>query len=392
MTKKIIIVYLVNFLLAVSTTIGMTLIPLLATEKLGMTLLFLGAIEGGTELISNLLRLFTGTLFDRIKNRQILFIAPATLAFVAKLLLYFPSMLTILISKITERVANGAFAAPRDAFIGENSKNKGMALGLLSVAKTFGCVVGPIIISLSTLLFGSLVENISNIIFLTCLISFSSLVLTFFIDTKKLGKINKLEKLDYKKMQSSFKRLLPLFIMSFFFFLGRFNDGLIIIYLRDRGLPEWYYLITISFFNIVMLLSSPLIGDWIDKGKDSYILIITITALLAFNIMFIQLPSLPWIFSSIGLVMWGIQRAAAQINFTAIIFKNIPVAYYGSAIGIYSVISGVGVFISSLICGYLAQKSFNYVFIFSGISSICSLGLAIIYIKKCSLSQKVSTL
>lgn len=382
MNLKIIPIYLLNFLLAVSTTIGMTIIPFLATEKLGMSLFILGLIEGGTELISNTLRLVTGNIFDRVHNRRALFILPSIFAFLAKVMLCLPTPITILVSKIMERIANGMFAAPRDAFVGENSKNKGIALGLLNATKTFGCVVGPIILSVYTLLIGSLVDNILKIVILACIINFTGVIFSLNIRANKLKSKSKMEKFDLQKMKSSFRVLLPLLILSFCFFLGRFNDGLIMIYLKDQGYPEWYYLATISFFNTIMLIASPVMGYWIDKSKAKLILIITIVALLSFNIGFSYILAAPWIFASLGLVMWGIQRAGAQITFTAIIFKSIPVSCYGSAVGAYSVISGVGTFIASMICGYLAQKSFNYVFMFSGAFSILSLILARAYMRK----------
>ena len=48
-------IYLMNFFLAIGTTVGMTIIPLLITDGLGLSLLVLGLIEGGTEFISNIL-------------------------------------------------------------------------------------------------------------------------------------------------------------------------------------------------------------------------------------------------------------------------------------------------------------------------------------------------
>ena len=94
-----------------------------------MSLFILGLIEGGLELASNILRLITGKIFDRIKDRRMLFVTPALLAFTSKIILSFPNPWTIISSKVTERIANDSFAAPRDAYVGENAKNKGLALG-----------------------------------------------------------------------------------------------------------------------------------------------------------------------------------------------------------------------------------------------------------------------
>ena len=47
-----------NFIFGVSTTIGMTLIPLLTTEGLDLSLLMLGIIEGSSEFLSNMLLIY----------------------------------------------------------------------------------------------------------------------------------------------------------------------------------------------------------------------------------------------------------------------------------------------------------------------------------------------
>ncbi|MDF2964903.1 MAG: hypothetical protein K0Q51_291 [Rickettsiaceae bacterium] len=374
--RSLIPVYLMNFLLAVSTTIGMTLIPLLATEKLGLSLFVFGIIEGSTELLSNILRLVTGNLFDRLKNRKSLFIFPTTMALVSKMILFFSNAVTLLLAKIIERASNGAFAAPRDAYVGTVSENKGTALGWLSVTKTFGCIIGPLLVSISTWIFGPLMENIYMLIFLACSMCFISFIIAFRVNTEHLESNSKRERYKFEELKASFKPIIPLFILTFFFFLGRFNDGTILIFLKHQGFPEWYYLATMSFFNAIMLVISPCLGYWIDNKKEVLILLITIIALVIFNILYFNIKFLPWIFACLGLVMWGIQRAGAQIIFTAMIFKKIPTKYYGTAVGIFSVLSGTAFFIASTICGYLAQNNFSDIFLFSGFFSLSSLIIA----------------
>ena len=370
-------IFLMNFLFAISTTIGMAFIPLLVTDNLGMSLLILGLIEGGSELISNVLRLVTGNAFDRIKNRRLLFVVPSILAFISKIILYLPNTLTILTSKVTERISNGSFAAPRDAYIGENAQNKGLALGLLSAAKTVGCVLGPLIVSASTLWLGPLEEHIQIIILLACFVNFTGFILSFFINTKRNLVLKTEGKFDFTKLKEACRELRLLFILSLFFFLGRFNDGVIMLCLKKHGFPEWFYLSTISFFNFVILMISPIMGYLIDKGKEYHILFFTIIGLLGFNLCFFKLEYPAWILAFGGLIFWGIQRAGAQITFSAIIFKKTPIKFYGTAIGIYSFISGVGVFISSLISGYMAQTSFSNAFILSGSFSITAFAMAL---------------
>ncbi len=384
-----IIIFIMNFLFAISTTIGMTIIPWLVTEKLGLSLFTLGMIEGGTELLSNVLRLASGNLFDRMKNRRLLFVFPAALAFVSKLVLYVPTPLTVLTSKIMERIANGAFSVPRDAYVGENTTNKGFALGILSASKSSGCILGPLLVSGMVLLLGSLQENMQGVIVFACLLNFIAFFLSFFVAPKKEVTLAQNQgSFNLTEFKQSFKHLRLLFAISFLFFLGRFNDGVIMLYLKKQGFPEWFYLSTIALFNLVMLVVSPIIGICMDKKNAGTALLLISAALFFFNILFYNVALAPWAFTCLGLMCWGIQRAGAQIAFPAIILRKIPAKYYGTAIGAYYLLSGIGIFIASIISGHLAQISFSYIFLLSGIFSLCAFGLTLYTIRSIQLAKE----
>lgn len=397
-----ILIYLINFLLAVALTIGMTITPLLATEFIGISLLSFGFIEGMTEFFANILRLVSGNLFDRIKNRKMLFVLPNFIAFISKTVLFFPSLLTLLLSKILERISNGLFASPRDAFVGEHAKNKGISMAILSCSKTFGCVIGPLIvsISLSKFMTGSLSDNIYIFIAIACSISATGLIGAFFLDTSRTKFKPKEESLSIQDMAKAGKVLMPILVLSFLFFLGRFNDGMILLYLKKQGFPEWLYLSTISIFNFSMFVLSPFMGYFIDRGRDKIVLFITIGSLLIFNILFYNIQAasdikvgskildielIPFLFCITGLIAWGIQRAGAQITFTTMIFKKAPVELYGTSVGLFAIISGVGTFIASIICGHLASQSFDYIFLMSGVISGIAMITALWMIRKKSL-------
>ncbi|MCP5369606.1 MAG: MFS transporter [Rickettsiaceae bacterium] len=371
-------IYLMNFFLAIATAMGMAFLPLLVTENLGLSLLFLGIIEGSNELLSNILRLVTGRIFDKIKDKKIIFIISALLAFLSKLVLFIPNSFTLILSKTIERATNGIFAVSRDAYVGNNSPNKGLSLGLLTVTKTLGCIIGPILISYYTYLVGTLSENISYIIAFTCLMSLIALFISFGVKSDRRGQINnKIDIANFRELISICYNIYPILLLGFIFFLGRFNDGVIMLYLKSRGFPEWFYLATISFFNMAMIIISPIIGKLIDMKMEYKALFVTIFALLFFNIIFLNTDSVSYIFALSGLICWGIQRAGAQITFIAMLFNRANPSYYGTIVGVYSIISGISVFISSMLCGYLAQISFDYVFILSGSASLVTLALAL---------------
>ena len=71
-----------------------------------------------------------------------------------------------------------------------------------------------------------------------------------------------------------------------------------------------------------------------------------------------------------------IQRTGAQIVFSFLIFKSVDKANYGTAIGIFYLVSGLGIMLSSFISGYLAKEHFSSVFMLSGVFSFLALGLS----------------
>lgn len=365
-------IYIINFLLAISTTIGMTLIPILITDSLGLSFLILGLIEGSTEFLSNLFRLLNGILFDKIKNKKLIFIISTALALVSKAVLLIFNPWAVMCSKTLERMANGTFASPRDAFVAANAKNKGAALALLNVSKAFGCILGPLIVSLSTFFIGSLRENLYYFILLCCSLSFISFILSYSLNVKKIEDTP----FSLGEISNITKKIAPILVLGVLFFMGRFNDGLLMMYLKNQGYPEWFYLSCIAIFNSIMLLSSPIIGQLIDKQYLNLTLFIAIGSLAIFNITFYQLGTDSWPFAILGLLAWGIQRSSGQIVFSTLVFRSVERSNYGTAIGVFYIFTGLATMISSFISGYLATENFKTIFIFSGIFALAALSLA----------------
>lgn len=375
-------IVVINFLLAVATTVAMTIIPLLATEKLGLSLFLYGMIEGGTEFLANLFRLVSGSLFDRIKNKKNIFISATFTALLSKVILFVPSGISILASKTLERLANGLFGAPRDAFVGHSAKNKGIGLALLSCSKTLGCVSGPLLVSASVYFLGDLDSQIYKLVFFSSLLVGISVFLSFLIKTKNFTIKENAASFIMSRVSKITMRLAPVLTISVFFFFARFNDGVILLHLKSAGLPEWFYLSTIGFFNMTMFIISPILGIMIDKNMTKIVLFITIFGMIFFNI-FSYLIELNLLFmGSLSLAAWGIQRVGAQITFTALIFQNISYRFYGTAIGIYSILTGIGNLVASSIAGHLAGTSFKYVFLYSGSMSVVTLIISAFLLKR----------
>lgn len=368
MEKKIKInIYVINFLLAVSSTIGMTIIPLIVVDSLGLSLFILGIIEGLSEFFASTLRLYSGIFFDKHENKFKLLLYPVYAALVSKLILLQPSTLMVITTKLLERLSNGAFGPIRDALILKLSSKEGKDLSLLNISKSAGCLIGPLIVTVAL----SLHFNINNLIMLCIIICIIATILTYYLKTISFSLTTvKIDSITLK-IEDFYKlnKIYPILILSSLFFLCRFNDGLIIIFLRDLQAPQWLYISTIGIFNAFMLMLSPFIGKCLDKGYIKFCIYFTLVSILIFNFLCIQLTTLNIYIIFLALFFWGAQRVCSQMTFLFIIKQQINSEYLGRAIGVYSLLSGISLLIAAFICGYLAKISFLYVFIYGALMS-----------------------
>lgn len=359
----IINICIINCLLAISSTIGMTIIPLIVVDSLGLSFFVLGLIEGISEFFSSTIRLYSGFFFDKKENKLQLILYPIYLALASKLLLLHPNTLMVVITKFIERLSNGAFGPLRDALTLKLSKNEGKDLALLNVSKSIGCLLGPLIVTF--LLYFTTDYNI--LILLCVFLCLVALIIGFYLKQLPLNLTTiKTDNVTLKlKDLKDIKTIYPILILSFIFFLSRFNDGLILLFLRDSNYPQWIFLSTIGIFNAFMLIISPIIGNFLDKGYIKHCLYFSIISMLFFNIFATGLNTTNILLAFITLFFWGAQRVSSQMTFIYMIKQSIKPEYLGRAIGIYSLLTGLSVFIAASICGYLAKISFIYVFIYS---------------------------
>lgn len=370
--------FLVNFILAVSTTISMSVSPILFTEVAGIGLFLYGVIEGGAELLSNVIRVFSGAIYDKIKSKKLLFISASYIALISKMLLCFFSAPFIVASKILERVANGIFAVPRDCYTIENTKSdqKGLNIAIMNTFKTLGCVLAPVWLSSFVLSYGGLYEALDNILIAVIILNIVAVVLCFKIPSRglieELKSVNKFSLKNFTMDDfNSIKYPLAFIII---FFLARFNDGQIVVYLKAAGYPETFYLSTIAIFNFVMFVSAILLGMIIDRGHVITICAVAVFSLVIFNLINIfYYNAYSIVAMSVALAFWGIQRIAIQILIPILILNASNNDSKGLNLGVCYVLSGVSFFVASSFNSFLASYSYNLLFCNSLVVSLFAL-------------------
>src|SRR3954467_407237 len=138
----------VSLLMDVSSEMIHSLLPLYLTVGLGASALAVGVIEGVAEATAQVVKVFSGTISDRLRNRKWLTAAGYGMAALTKPLFAIatgPGL--VFTARFIDRIGKGIRGAPRDALIADLTPPaiRGAAFGLRQSLDTVGAFVGPLL-------------------------------------------------------------------------------------------------------------------------------------------------------------------------------------------------------------------------------------------------------
>src|SRR5512132_4279787 len=129
----------------ISSEMLLNLIPFFLANILGVRTAVIGLIEGVAETTASLLKIFFGTLSDRLGRRKPFAVVGYALSALTKPLLYFAGAWGwVLGVRVADRIGKGIRTAPRDALIADSihQDQRGLAFGLHRASDTLGAFLG----------------------------------------------------------------------------------------------------------------------------------------------------------------------------------------------------------------------------------------------------------
>src|SRR6202795_3061992 len=137
----------VSLLMDVSSEMIHSLLPVYLTVGLGASALVVGVIEGVAESTALIVKVFSGTLSDRLRKRQAITAFGYGLAALSKPLFALATgPMLVFVARFLDRIGKGIRGAPRDALIADLTPReiRGAAFGLRQSLDTIGAVAGPL--------------------------------------------------------------------------------------------------------------------------------------------------------------------------------------------------------------------------------------------------------
>lgn len=350
----------VSLSMDLSTELIHSLLPIYLVGTLGVSALAVGLIEGVAEATALIVKIFSGAISDYIGRRKGLLLLGYGLAAVTKPL--FPlaqSATVVILARFLDRVGKGIRGAPRDALVADVAPPaiRGACFGLRQSMDTIGAFLGPILAILLMLWLG----NIQHVLWFAVIPAALTMILillgvdepTHDEDTAKPKATRFRTPIRWQALRDFPAAYWWVVLIGGVFSLARFSEAFLVLAAQRAGLsPTWVPLVMVVM-SLLYTLSAYPAGILSDRLDRSLMLVIGLILLILGDLLLAQPNSLALMF--LGVILWGLHMGFTQGILAAMIADTTPATLKGTAFGLFNLVSGLALLLSSVIAGWLWQ-------------------------------------
>jgi len=365
---NIVLIGLVSLFVDMSTEMVYPLIPLYLTSTLGATPAIVGVIEGIAESIASLLKVFSGYIGDVYHNKKNLaFVGYSASVIYKVLLLLSTSWVGVLAARAVDRTGKGIRTAPRDALVVQSSERKklGGSFGIHKMLDMAGSSIG----ALFAFVFVAKGFGFHNAFLYSIIPAVIGIMIIPAIREDR-SKIQAGEKLTLKGFKLDRQLKLYLAVM-FIFCLGNSSNTFLLLKAQERGFSVSQVLLLYLIFNVSTSIFAIPSGRLSDKFGRSAILV---PGYIIYGLVYFGFATL----ASKGIIVllfvaYGVYTAFISGAERAFVAEASPTGFKGTVLGIYGMLQGFGLLLSSIIAGVMWDNiNSNAPFWFGGILGIFS--------------------
>lgn len=361
-----------------STEMVYPLVPLYLTATLGASPAIVGVIEGLAESIASLLKVFSGYLGDVYHNKKRLAFAGYSASVIYKIfLLLAASWPGVLVARVIDRTGKGIRTAPRDALVAQSSdvKKLGGSFGLHKMLDMAGSSLGAL------LAYIFVATNFGfHKAFLFSIIPAVIGVLIIFAIREDKNRETVCEKLTLKGLKFDGKLKVYLAVI-FIFCLGNSSNTFLLLKAQERGFSAAQVILLYLIFNVsasVLAIPSGKLSDRFGRSK------ILVPGYLIYGLVYLgfsflsEKPAIVILF-----IAYGAYNAFISGAERAFIVENSPPGFKGTILGLYGMLQGIGLLLSSIIAGLLWDHiNSDAPFLFGGMIGILSAIIILLILDK----------
>lgn len=389
------------FLLNISFVMAYAFSGLYLKHIIGASAIGIGALEGACEMISHLMKLFSGMLSDFFKRRKGIMVIGYIFSVISRPVLAISDSFGLVFSaRMLERFGNGIQASPRDAIVADVAPRKriGASYGLKRSLAYIGSLIGGVC-GIFAMKFTN--NNYQQVFALASIPAIAAFLLLIFCvkEPKRFdhpaissGSPVPSPKLKPKFSLKNFKYLGTAFWLlmgvNAIFMMARMNETFLILRMNEGfQIDPMFAPVVMIVFNIGTTLSSYPVGLLGDRFNRVKLLGIGIAALLLADIIMYSATSRGVMY--LGVLFWGIQLGSTQNVFVSLIAEKVPEDLRGTGLGVYWLVNAFSAFCADTIAGCVAHHfSLNCIFVSSGIIGVFALAVLFLMLHITSINRQ----
>lgn len=324
--------------------------------SLGISMVWVGLLEGTVEAISFLMKLCSGMVSDYLKRRKPIMVLGYFLTVISKALMGLSTSFGIVFAaRMMERLGNGIQATPRDAMVGDMAPaaHRGKSFGLMRSLGTAGSFLGGLLGVMAMKMTNQDFQKVFLVATIPAFIAFMLLVV--FVKEPRVQAATQASehpvrterrKIRWKDIQLLGKPYWALMLVVSIFMMARVSETLMVFHARDNfGWDTSYTPFIMSIYNITYCLSS-FPGGWLsDRFGRFSVLGAGIVSLIVADLLLFSATTQTMLI--LGVLMWGVQMGVVHNTFISLITDYVPEDLRGTGFGIYYLIGAI----SSMLAG-----------------------------------------
>ncbi len=344
----------VSMLMDISSELIHSLLPLFMVTVLGTSVFAVGVIEGVAEATALITKVFSGYLSDYFRKRKLLTVIGYGLAALTKPIFPLASSLgAIVFARFVDRVGKGIRGAPRDALIADITppEVRGAAFGLRQSLDTVGAVAGPLLAIGAMLWFAG---NFRAVFWLAVIPAFAALALLLFGVREPdavAGAMPGGPGIAVTDIQRLSSRYWWVVAIAAVMTLARFSEAFLVLRAQNVGMTiAWIPLVMVLMSIVYAMVAYPA-GVLADRGRQRTLLSSGLLALIVADVILANAASAAHVL--IGTTVWGVHMGLTQGVLAALVAETAPADMYGTAFGLFNLVSGLALLIASALAGWL---------------------------------------
>jgi MFS family permease len=346
----------VSLLMDVSSEMIHGLLPVYLTVGLGASAFALGLIEGVAESTALIVKVFSGTLSDRWRNRQGIAAAGYGLAAFSKPLFALATGPGLVFgARFLDRIGKGIRGAPRDALIADlaPAEIRGAAFGLRQTLDTVGAFAGPLLAIALMLAWHDDFKAVFWVAVIPAIASFLLIAFGVREPAHPQGKAPAAPRVRFDRatMRSLGRPFWGVAAAGAALTLARFSEAFLVLRAFDLHLAQAYAPAVLVAMNVVYSAVAYPVGKLADRVAPRVLLFWGVAFLAVADVVLAFSGSL--VTAAIGIALWGLHMGFTQGVLAAMVAHTAPPALRGTAFGVFNLASGIAMLVSSALAGAL---------------------------------------